>query len=118
MLAPEDLDRIGPAVTAGTSVQGERRVASRGGVAADSRFRIASLTKVFTATALVLTLRDRGIALTTPAVELLPEHGHGHASVVLTNQEQALPAVAKVLSDGQRPLTGDDLTRAIDSFAA
>jgi D-alanyl-D-alanine carboxypeptidase len=50
------------------------------------------------------------------AMVLLPEHGH--ASVVLTNQQQALPAVAKVLSDGQRPLTGDDLTGAIDSFAA
>jgi D-alanyl-D-alanine carboxypeptidase len=63
-----------PAVTGGVSVAGTRTVAA-GGTAAvptGSRFRIASLTKTFTATALVLTLREQDVALSTPAIELLP----------------------------------------------
>ncbi|WP_433291213.1 serine hydrolase domain-containing protein [Actinoplanes sp. CA-030573] len=60
--------RLGPVTAAaGISVAGSRTVAG-----ADGSFRIASLTKVLTSAALVLTLRDRGIPLDTPAIELLP----------------------------------------------
>jgi len=38
--------------------------------------------------------------------------------VIVANQEHALPALAKVLSDMQQPLTEDDLAMAIDLFAA
>jgi len=53
---------------------GARTTAGRGPVAvtAESCFRIASLTKVFTSAALVRTLRDKGVPLGTPVVELLP----------------------------------------------
>jgi CubicO group peptidase (beta-lactamase class C family) len=40
------------------------------------------------------------------------------AAVALANQEHALPEIARLLSDLQQPLTGDDLARAIDAFAA
>lgn len=42
----------------------------------------------------------------------------GYASVALASQAQALPELAALLSDLQRPLTGDDLAARIDSFAA
>ncbi|MBX7555710.1 serine hydrolase domain-containing protein [Streptomyces sp. NPDC004232] len=63
-----------PALAAGSSVAGARTTAAHGPVAvtAESCFRIASLTKVFTSTALVRTLRDKGVPLDTPVVELLP----------------------------------------------
>jgi CubicO group peptidase (beta-lactamase class C family) len=62
-----------PAVV-GSSAAGVRSLATRGPVAvtAESCFRIASLTKVFTSAALVRMLRDKGVALDTPVVELLP----------------------------------------------
>jgi D-alanyl-D-alanine carboxypeptidase len=44
--------------------------------------------------------------------------GHEYVSVILTNRQDALPAAAKTLSDLQHSLTGDDLTAAIDGFAA
>ncbi|MFI5931772.1 serine hydrolase domain-containing protein [Actinoplanes sp. NPDC051494] len=47
---------------------------------------------------------------------LVPDRDY--ASVVLTNRQDALPEVARTLSDMQFPLTGDDLTAAIDGFAA
>jgi hypothetical protein len=50
------------------------------------------------------------------AMLLLPDKDF--AAVVLTNQQQALPAAARALSDLQQPLTGDDLAAAIDAFAA
>jgi CubicO group peptidase (beta-lactamase class C family) len=40
-------------------------------------FRIASLTKTFTSTALVLTLRELGIPLSTPAIGLFPGFAPG-----------------------------------------
>ncbi|MEV4808658.1 serine hydrolase domain-containing protein [Micromonospora avicenniae] len=63
-----------PAVVAGLSATRTRSVATRGAVqvTADSCFRIASLTKTFTSTALVLTLREHNVPLSTPAIELLP----------------------------------------------
>ncbi|GAA1245778.1 hypothetical protein GCM10009665_40800 [Kitasatospora nipponensis] len=63
-----------PAVAAGSSTAGVRTTATRGTVAvtAESGFRIASLTKVLTSTALVRALRDRGIPLDTPVLDLLP----------------------------------------------
>jgi CubicO group peptidase (beta-lactamase class C family) len=63
------------AVAAGSSVAGTRSVATRGAVqvTSDSCFRIASLTKTFTSSALVLTLREHNVPLSTPAIELLPD---------------------------------------------
>ena len=49
------------------------------------------------------------------AMLLLP--GYDYISVMLTNQQTALPVAARVLSDLQRPLTGDDLSAAINAFA-
>lgn len=43
---------------------------------------------------------------------------HGYASVALANQAGALPAIARILSDLQQPLTADDLSHQIDTFAA
>ncbi|MGQ4512749.1 serine hydrolase [Streptomyces sp. DW26H14] len=61
-----------PAVVAGVSVGGERSTAVRGAaLAPDSCFRIASLTKAFTSTALVRRMRENGVALDTPVIELL-----------------------------------------------
>ena len=64
-----------PAVVAGLSAAGTRSVATRGAVqvTSDSCFRIASLTKTLTSTALVLTLREHDVPLSTPAIELLPD---------------------------------------------
>ncbi|WP_280664154.1 MULTISPECIES: serine hydrolase domain-containing protein [unclassified Kitasatospora] len=66
--------RDAPAVVAGSSLAGVRTTAAQGPdtVTDDSCFRIASLTKVFTATALLRTLRDKRVPLATPVVELLP----------------------------------------------
>jgi D-alanyl-D-alanine carboxypeptidase len=50
------------------------------------------------------------------AMLLVPDRAH--VSVLLTNQQHALPAVARFLSDRQQPLTGDDLATDIDRFAA
>nr|WP_170215984.1 serine hydrolase domain-containing protein [Asanoa ferruginea] len=50
------------------------------------------------------------------AMLMVPDHDF--VAVVLTNQEQALPAAARLLSDLQRPLTGDELAATIDRFAA
>lgn len=63
-----------PAVAAGSSTGGARTTAALGPdtVTAESCFRIASLTKVFTSAALLRTLRDKGVPLDTPVVELLP----------------------------------------------
>lgn len=56
------------------SAAGARTTAGRGTVVvtADSCFRIDSLTKIFTSTALIRTLWDKGVPLSTPAGELLP----------------------------------------------
>jgi D-alanyl-D-alanine carboxypeptidase len=43
---------------------------------------------------------------------------HGYASVALANQANALPAIARIISDLQQPLTADDLAVQIDAFAA
>ncbi len=43
---------------------------------------------------------------------------HGYASVALANRSEALPAIARLLSNLQQPLTGDDLAGPIDAFAA
>jgi CubicO group peptidase (beta-lactamase class C family) len=49
------------------------------------------------------------------AILLVPSHGF--AGVALANEEHALPEIAGILGDLQRPLTGDDLAAAIDAFA-
>ncbi|GAA2532312.1 serine hydrolase domain-containing protein [Winogradskya humida] len=50
------------------------------------------------------------------AMLLVPDRAY--ASVILTDNENALPAAARVLSAAQRSLTGDDLAADIDRFAA
>jgi CubicO group peptidase (beta-lactamase class C family) len=50
------------------------------------------------------------------AALLIPDHGY--ASVALANRTDALPEIARLLSDLQHTLTGDDLTTEIDAFAA
>ena len=47
---------------------------------------------------------------------LIPDKDH--VSVVVTNQQHALRATARVLSDMQQPLTNDDVATATDRFAA
>jgi D-alanyl-D-alanine carboxypeptidase len=43
---------------------------------------------------------------------------HDYASVALASQTDTLPGVARLLSELQQPLTGDDLSREINAFAA
>lgn len=64
-----------PAVVTGLSAARVRSVAARRAVrlSPDSCLRIASLTKVFTCTALVKTMRDNSIPLGTSVIELLPD---------------------------------------------
>jgi len=50
------------------------------------------------------------------AALLVPDHGY--ASVALANRADALPEIARILSDLQHPFTGDDLATQIDDFAA
>nr|WP_263985194.1 hypothetical protein [Streptomyces sp. RLB3-17] len=50
------------------------------------------------------------------ATLLIPDEDY--VSVVVTNQQHTLRATATFLSDMQHPLTNDDLTTAIDRFAA
>src|ERR1700754_3912302 len=59
------------AVVAGQSLDGTRTVAPRG-ADPSACFRIASLTKAFTAITLVRTCNAHDIPLSTPAVALLP----------------------------------------------
>lgn len=50
------------------------------------------------------------------AALLIPDHCY--ASAALANRADALPEIARLLSDLQHPLTGDQLTTEIDAFAA
>ena len=50
------------------------------------------------------------------AMVLVPDRDY--VSVALANQETALPALARLLSDMQQPLTGDDITELVNDFAA
>ncbi|WUS52116.1 beta-lactamase family protein [Streptomyces mirabilis] len=85
-----------PAVVAGVSAARIRSVATRGAVPVgpDSCFRIASLTKVFTCTALVKTMRDNSIPLGTPVIELLPDLAPGWRADVRLTIEQILGQVS------------------------
>lgn len=104
-----------PAVAAGLSVAGTRSVATRGTVevTADSCFRIASLTKVFTCLALLRTLREKDIPLTTPVLDLLPGlAGDWRADPGLT-VEQVLGQVS-----GLRESVDADTARALGEAPA
>ena len=50
------------------------------------------------------------------AMVLIPDRDY--VSVALANEGTALPALARLLSDMQQPLTGDDIAKAVDDFAA
>ncbi|MFJ1556062.1 serine hydrolase [Streptomyces mirabilis] len=84
------------AVLAGLSAAKVRSVATRGAVrvSPDSCFRIASLTKVFTCTALVKTMRDNSIPLGTAVIELLPDLAPGWRADVRLAIEQILGQVS------------------------
>jgi CubicO group peptidase (beta-lactamase class C family) len=69
---PDLLAFAGLNAVAGVSRRGEREVAATG-VTVETPFRIASLSKTFTAAAVVRALRDKGFAVNVPVVELLPE---------------------------------------------
>lgn len=56
-----------------SSAAGVRRLEPTGTTGAGTPYRIASLTKPFTALATVLACRDAGVALDTPVLALLPE---------------------------------------------
>jgi CubicO group peptidase (beta-lactamase class C family) len=62
----------GLSAVVGVSSRGQREVAATG-VAADTPFRIASLTKTLTAAATVRALQAKGFALNTPVADILPE---------------------------------------------
>ena len=69
------METAGGGVVIGVSRDGRRTIERLGPLQADetSIFRVASLTKPLTAVATVRALVERGIALTTPAIELLPD---------------------------------------------
>ncbi|WP_194896403.1 serine hydrolase domain-containing protein [Catenulispora pinisilvae] len=69
------METAGGGVVIGVSRDGRRTIERLGPLQADetSVFRVASLTKPLTAVATVRALVDRGIALATPAIELLPD---------------------------------------------
>jgi D-alanyl-D-alanine carboxypeptidase len=74
----------------GISRGGRRTFETAGSIEADSSsvFRIASLTKPLTAVATVLAFAERGIPLTTPAIELLPElAADWHADATITVEQ-------------------------------
>jgi D-alanyl-D-alanine carboxypeptidase len=50
------------------------------------------------------------------AIVVLP--GDRFAAVALANEQDSLPAIARILSDLQAPFTGDDIATRIDAFAA
>nr|WP_256258546.1 serine hydrolase domain-containing protein [Streptomyces mirabilis] len=85
-----------PTVIAGLSATRVRSVATRGAVrvSPDSCLRIASLTKVFTCTALVKTMRDNSIPLGTPVIELLPDFAPDWRADVRLTVEQILGQVS------------------------
>jgi D-alanyl-D-alanine carboxypeptidase len=60
------------ALAVGVVQDGTRNVATRGPATAGSRYRIASLSKPFTSAATILALRERGIPLSAPAIQLVP----------------------------------------------
>ncbi|MFI5711857.1 serine hydrolase domain-containing protein [Kribbella sp. NPDC051620] len=62
----------GLGAVAGVSNRGQRELAATGATA-DTPFRIASLTKTFTAAAVVRALWQKGFELTTPVASVLPE---------------------------------------------
>lgn len=68
------MDSTAAGMVIGVSRRGLRTIETEGPIKADgsSVFRIASLTKPLTAVATVQALAQRGIPLTTPAIELLP----------------------------------------------
>lgn len=73
-----DVDLVPLREVAGTAVvaasaSGVRQVGAVGTAAADTRFRIASLTKPITAAATVLAAKRAGVELKTPVLEVLPD---------------------------------------------
>ncbi|MFW5708851.1 MAG: serine hydrolase domain-containing protein [Chloroflexota bacterium] len=79
------LNMIAPAVTLAVMYRGETIIHRAWGVVdprsldmpvtVETRFDLASLTKLYTTTALLVLLTHKNITLTTPLVDLLPEFG-------------------------------------------
>ncbi|MCT9114324.1 beta-lactamase family protein [Streptomyces mirabilis] len=87
-----------PDVVAGPSAARVRSVAARRAVrvSPDSCLRIASLTKAFTCTALVKTMRDNSISLDTSVIELLPDLAPDWRADVRLTVEQKLGQVSEL----------------------
>jgi D-alanyl-D-alanine carboxypeptidase len=85
-----------PALLAGVSTRGVRTITAGGKtpVTKSSAYRIASLTKPFTSAATVLALRERGIPLSTPAIELLPSLARDWRADPAITVEQLLGQIA------------------------
>jgi D-alanyl-D-alanine carboxypeptidase len=110
-------EKVSSAVLA-ISYAGGRSFAAVGQLHADanSRYRIASLTKAFTAAALVLELHHQGITLETPAIDFLPELDQAwraDRSITVTDllgqvaglRESVDAAMAAAAGDGDDALT-------------
>lgn len=85
-----------PALVAGVSSRGARTITTGGQMPATelSAYRIASLTKTFTAAATVLALAERATPLSTPAIELLPSLAPDWRADPATTVEHLLGQVA------------------------
>lgn len=85
-----------PALVAGVSNRRVRTITTGGTVpvTGSSSFRIASLTKMFTAAATVLAFAERAIPLSTPAIELLPSLKPDWRADLAISVEQLLGQVA------------------------
>jgi hypothetical protein len=66
---------------------------------------------------LVAGVSDHG-ARTVTASGTAPVTGSSSFRIALANSTDALPEIARLLSDLQHPLTRDDLASEIDAFAA
>lgn len=108
------LDDIASVAVVGVSITGRRRVSPVGTATSTTAFRIASLTKPFTAAATVVAARRAGVELDTPVIEVMRHLRNDWAA------DQRL-TIAQVLSQtsGLAPtVTSDDVARLGGSESA
>lgn len=108
------LERSAGCVVVGASHSTARRVVPLVTATTDTVFRVASLTKPVTAVATVLALARAGLALDTPAIDLLPDLRESW------NADERL-SVADLLSQTSglaSKIVGDDVTRLGDTDGA
>lgn len=97
----------------GVSRSGSRQVSPLGAASTDTPFRIASLSKPVTAVATVLALTRAGIALDTPALELLPELRESWRADERVSVADLLSQTSGLTSS----VSGDDVARLGDHDA-